>query len=178
MTNHIDLTNYKLQRIIDGNERYSINTGSLSPLAAREIQRNLAANKKSRKIIYTTPNGDKFSVLVDERQFQELSDLRDGKWRLIESLKSTKAETRKPASGLRQLGLIIGTKHKPGQYKLFGEIELYPIGLCIGIPTICDLLPNLTECLEIEEQKANAERTKRISRAKRTAISFEGFSHE
>ncbi len=107
MTNHIDLTNYKLQRIIDGNERYSINTGSLSPLAAREIQRNLAANKKSRKIIYTTPNGDKFSVLVDERQFQELSDLRDGKWRLIESLKSTKAETRKPASGLRQLGLIM-----------------------------------------------------------------------
>lgn len=79
---------------------------------------------------------------------------------------------------LRALGLIIETDRKKNAYRLRGEVELYPMGLGLGIPTVCDLLPNLTECLEIEKQKAKAEIAKRISRAKRTADSLEGFSYD
>lgn len=79
---------------------------------------------------------------------------------------------------VRALGLIIETDRKKNAYRLRGEVELYPIGLGFGIPTVCELLPSLTDCLEIEKQKAKAEIAKRISRAKRTAIALEGVNHE
>ena len=176
--NSNDLTHYKIQRIINGSEVYEANSGSTSPLAARDLQKKLIGDESARKFNYTPPDGIKRSVLVPQRHFELVSRLADGNWHAIESLKSTRSETRKPVADLRALGLIIETDRKNAAYRLRGEVELYPLGLGLGIPTVCDLLPHLTECLEIEKQKAKAEIAKRISRAKRIAVSLEGFSYD
>lgn len=172
------LTLHSIQRIVDGSEVYEANSGSTSPLAARDQQKKLIGDKSARKFNYTPPNDIKRSVLIQQRHFELVSRLADGNWHAIESLKSTRCETRKPVADLRALGLIIETDRKKNAYRLRGEVELYPMGLGLGIPSVCDLLPNLTECLEIEKQKAKAEIAKRISRAKRTAIALEGFSYD
>ncbi len=176
--NSIDLTLYILQSFVDGSEVYEVNSGSTSPLAARDMQRKLMGDKSARKFNYTPPDDVKRSLLIPQRHFEIIARLADGKWHAIESLKSIRNETRKPVADARALGLIIQTNRKKKAYRLRGEVELYPIGLGLGIPTVCDLLPNLTECLEIEKQKAKAEIAKRISRAKRTAIALESFSHD
>lgn len=164
----IDLSPYKIQQTFDGSEVYEINIGSTSPLHAREHQKKLVADKRNRKIVYRPENGVPFSLLVSDREFQLLSVLRDGQWHSIETLKTTKSETRKPISDLRQLALIIGTKRKPGQYKLFGQVELYPLGLCIGINRIIDILPGIVECKTIEDARAKAGIAKRVARIKKS----------
>ncbi|WNB76774.1 hypothetical protein [Methylomonas koyamae] len=176
--NSTDLAPYKIQRIINGAEVYEANSGSTSPLAARDLQKKLTGDDSARKFNYTPPSDIMRSVLVPQRHFELLSRLADGNWHAIESLKSTRSETRKPVADLRALGLIIETDRKKAAYRLRGEVELYPLGLGLGIPAVCDLLPNLTECLEIEKQKAKAEIAKRISRAKRTADMLEGVSYD
>ncbi|WP_347987336.1 hypothetical protein [Methylomonas sp. AM2-LC] len=162
--NSIDLTPYKIQLIKNGSEVYKINQGSTSPLHARKNQKELAADNRSRKIVYKPENGEQFSVLVNERSFQLLSSLRDGQWHSIESLKTTKSETRKPVSDLRQVGMQIGTMLKPSQYKLFGEVELYPMGLGFEIKQVTDLLPSISECNLIERAKAKAGIAKRMAK--------------
>lgn len=176
MKNHIDLTPYRMQRVIDGSDIYELNIGSTSPLHARESQKKLTAEKKARKITYTSVTGESFSLLVSNRQFQLLAVIRDKHWHTIESLKTTKAETRKPISELRQLGLIIGTKRSPSQYKLFGSVELYPLGLGIGIKPVTDILPSISECVEIEEARTKAKTAKSFGRIKKAAefLSREG----
>jgi hypothetical protein len=144
----------------------------------RDLQKKLIGDKSARKFNYTPQDGIKRSLLIPQRHFELIARLEDGNWHAIESLKSIRSETRKPVADLRALGLIIETDRKKNAYRLRGEVELYPMGLGLGIPTVCDLLPNLTECLEIEKQKAKAEIAKRISRAKRTADSLEGFSYD
>lgn len=176
--NSIDLTQYKIQRIVDSAEIYEANIGTTSPLAARDLQKKLMGDKSARKIFYTPPNDIKRSLLIPQRHFEVIAKLADGNWHAIESLKSIRSETRKPVADARALGLIIETDRKKNAYRLRGEVELYPIGLGFGIPTVCELLPTLTECLEIEKQKAKAEIAKRISRAKRTAIALEGVSYD
>jgi hypothetical protein len=176
--NSTDLIAYKIQRIVDGSEVYEANSGSTSPLAARDLQKKLIGDKSARKFNYTPPNDIQRSVLMPQRHFELIARLADGEWHLIESLKSIRSETRKPVADMRALGLIIETDRKKNAYRLRGEVELYPMGLGLGIPTVCDLLPSLTECLEIEKQKAKAEIANRISRAKRTAIALEGFSYD
>ncbi|MDP2201773.1 MAG: hypothetical protein Q8K07_07125 [Methylicorpusculum sp.] len=172
--NSINLAIYKIQKAVDGVEVYETNTGSTSPLAARYLQAKLIGDKSTRKITYTPPNDIKRSILLPQRHFEILAKLAGVQWHAIESLKSIRSETRKPVADMRTLGLIIHTDRKKKAYRLRGEVELYPLGLGLGIPTVCELLPTLTECLEIENQKAKAEIAKRISRAKRTADMLEG----
>lgn len=176
--NSIDLTTYKIERIVDGSEVYETNSGSTTPLAARDLQKKLMGDKSARKIIYTPPNEIKRSILIPQRHFEVIAKLTDGNWHAIESLKSIRSETRKPVADARALGLIIETDRKKKAYRLRGDVDLNPMGLGLGIPVLCDLLPSLTECLEIETQKAKAEIAKRISRAKRIAIALEGDSYE
>ncbi|WP_150050052.1 hypothetical protein [Methylomonas rhizoryzae] len=176
--NSTDLMIYTIQRIVDGSEAYEANIGPTSPLAARELQKKLTGDKSARKITYTPPDGIKRNLLIPQRHFELIARLGDGNWHAIESLKSIRSETRKPVADMRALGLIIETDRKKNAYRLCGEVELYPLGLGIGIPSVCDLLPSLSECLEIEKLKAKAEIAKRISRAKRTAIALEGFSYD
>lgn len=173
--NSTDLAPYTIQRIVDGSEVYEANSGSTSPLAARDLQKKLMGDKSARKITYTPPNEIKRSVIVPQRHFELIARLADGNWHAIESLKSIRCETRKPVADLRALGLIIETDRKKNAYRLRGDVELYPLGLGLDVPTVCDLLPNISECLEIEKRKAKAEIAKRISRAKRTAIVLEGL---
>ena len=159
----IDLTYFKLKRVVSELEVYLINQGSTSPLKAREHQRKQAADKNSHKVIYTPPNGVPFSILVTGRELEILSRTQDNQWHDISSLKTTKDETRKPTSILRQLGLIIGTMKKPSQYKLFGDIDLYPMGLGVGIKQVTDILPSISECILIEKAKARAAIAKRMA---------------
>ncbi len=174
MQDQIDLAPYKIQRITDSAEVYEVNSGSTSPLTARDLQKKLIGDKSARKITYTPPKDIERSVLLPQRHFEVIARLADGNWHAIESLKSIRSEPRKPVADARALGLIIEPDRKKNAYRLRGDVELYPMGLGIGIPTVCDLLPNLTECLEIEKQKAKAEIAKRISRAKRTAVALGG----
>lgn len=176
--NSIDLAIYKIQKVAEGAEVYEANIGSTSPLTARDLQAKLIGDKSARKITYTPPNDIKRSILLPQRHFEVIARLADGNWHAIESLKSIRSETRKPVADARALGLIIHTDRKEKAYRLLGEVELYPLGLGLGIPTVCDLLPGLTECLEIEKQKAKAEIAKRISRAKRTAVMLEGVGYD
>lgn len=167
--NTIDLTIYKIKRIADGSEVYKMNTCSTAPSVAREMQKNFKNNKQSRKVIYTPPNAEPFSLLILNRHLQSLSELKDGNWHLIKSLKDKGKEARKPVSELRQLGFQIGTKSKPYQYKLFGEIELYPMGLGIGIQSISDVLPSVSECNLIEDARTNLVIDKRHANNKKRA---------
>lgn len=174
MKNHLDLTSYRMQRVIDNSDIYDLNIGSTSPLHARENQKKLTAEQNARKIIYTSVASESFSLLVSNRQFQLLAAIADGKWHSIESLKTTKAETRKPISELRQLGLIIGTKRKPGEYRLFGAVDLYPLGLKLDVKSISDILPSISECKLIEDAKAVASIAKRRARISKTVEFLEG----
>lgn len=167
MSSNINLNDYKLQKITDEAGSYLVNIGSLSPLAARDNQMKMSS-KDGRKVVYTAPTGEKFSVLISQRAFQLLSELRDGRWHTIKSFK-TEAETRKPISELRQLGLIIATKYSPNEYRLFGHIELYPLGLGIGVKSVTEVLPKLKECHEIEEARENARHSKRKTNIQKTA---------
>ncbi len=167
-----------IQRIVDGSEVYEANSGSTSPLAARDLERMLMGDKSARTFNFTPPDDINRRLLIPPRHFEVIARLAAGNWHSIESLKSIRSETRKPVTDLRALGLIIETDRKKNAYRLRGEVELYTLGLGLGIPTVCDLLPNLTDSLEIEEQKAKSEIAKRISRAKRTAIALEGFSYD
>lgn len=174
MKNNIEMSLYRMQRVTENGETFDLNIGSTSPLHAREHQKLIAANKNSRKVIYTPPTGEPFSLLVSNRQFNLLAAILDGKWYSIESLKTTKAETRKPISELRQLGLIIGTKRKPGEYRLFGTVELYPLGLNLGVQSVGDILPSISECKLIEDAKAVAGIAKRRARISKTVEFLEG----
>lgn len=178
MQNQIDLAQYKLNKVVDGKETYLVNQGSLSPLAARKHQATMKSNKNSRKIVYTTPEGEIFAVLVSDRAFSLLSEMRDERWHEIKSFKSSEAETRKPVSELRQLGLIIGTKRKPYEYQLFGAIELYPLGLGIGIKSISETLPSLSMCVEIERAKAKAGIAKRMAKINKSVEFLEQVEYE
>ena len=167
--NTIDLTIYKTKRIADGSEVYSMNTCSTAPSVAREMQIKFKDNKQCRKVIYTPPDAKPFSLLISNRHLQSLSELKDGKWHLIKSLKDGGKEARKPVSELRQLGFQIGTKSKPYQYKLFGEIELYPMGLGIGIKSISDVLPSVSECNLIDDARRELSYAKRYANDKKRA---------
>lgn len=175
---NIDLTPYTIQRIVDGTEVYYANSGSTSPLEARDLQRKLTGKKAARKIIYTPPNGIKYSVLLSQRHFEIIAKLSNGQWHQIESFKYIKKETRKPVADARALGLIIHTDQKAKAYRLRGELELYPMGLGVGIPSFYSLLPSLSECKKIEYQKEKAEGVKRKSRIERKAAALDGFIYE
>jgi hypothetical protein len=170
----IDLTIYKIKRIIDGSEVYNMNTCSTAPSVAREMQKIFTGNHRSRKVIYTPPNSKPFSLLVLDRHIQPLSALSDGKWHLIESLKGSHKETRKAISELRQLGIHIGTRSRPWQYKLFGEIELYPMGLGVGIQSISNVLPSVSECNLIDDARRHLASAKREANDKKRAAFIEG----
>ena len=131
--NSVDLAIYKIQKAVDGVEVYETNTGTTSPLAARDLQKKLMGDKSARKIFYTPPSDIKRSLLIPQRHFEVIARLADSNWHAIESLKSIRSETRKPVADARALGLIIETDRKKNAYRLRGEVELYLIGLGFGV---------------------------------------------
>lgn len=76
--NSNDLTPYKIQRIVAGSEIYEANTGTTSPLAARDLQKKLMSDKSVRKIFYMPPNDIKRSLLIPQRHFEVIAKLADG----------------------------------------------------------------------------------------------------
>ncbi len=164
MQNSIDATIYKLKSIIDEIEgRVLVNEQPTSPLNARLLQHKLMADESSRLIVYTPKNAEPRGLYVSNRAFAILSELRNGQWISIKSLKDSKFEVRKPVSELRSMGIIIQTSPKLKAYRLSGVVNLYPMGVNTTKP-MTDFLPSLEDCRQIEREKAKSEIARRFSR--------------
>ncbi|WP_305907703.1 hypothetical protein Q9L42_014445 [Methylomarinum sp. Ch1-1] len=166
----INLNSYTLQSHVEGNDLFKINVGPLSPLEARRLQRDLMSQKTARRIIYTDPDGQSVLMLVSERSFQLLAQLADGEWHQSAALKTIQAETRKPIADLRACGVIIGTKES--SYRLFGTVDLYPLGPCLSVPQLGDILPDIGTATKIEHEKARFAIARRVSKVNKTAESL------
>lgn len=169
----INLGQYEFQTHTDENgDLFKFNTGSMSPLDAMRLQLDLKSRKNNRRIVYQSPTGKSVLLLVTERAFQLLATLADGKWHKTASLKTLVSETRKPISDLRACGLVIGTKGR-SEYRLFGIVTLYPLGPCLSVPRLGDILPDIVTATKIEHEKARRDIAKRIGRANKTAANLE-----